>query len=69
MHLNGKVTASDHVVLVPQSSILRPLLVISYTFKFFHIVENQIVGYAHGITIYAVIPRPISYPQVMKSVN
>ena len=65
MHLNGKVRVSVDVVSgVVQSSVLVPLLFIWYTSELFYIVGNHMVGYAHNTTIYAVIPRLLSRPQV-----
>ena len=40
-----------------------------YTFDFFHIVGNHIVGYVNDTTIYAVIPGPLSRRQLMESLN
>ena len=37
--------------------------------ELFHIVGNDIVGYAGDTTIYAVIARPLTRPQVMESLN
>ena len=42
---------------------------ILYTFDFFHIVGNHISSYADDTTIYAVIPIPLSPPQVIESLN
>ena len=53
----------------PQGSVLRPLFFILYTSKLFRIVGNHIVGYAGDTKIYAVIPRLLLRPQVMKSLN
>ena len=52
---------------VPQGSVLELLLFILYASEFFHIVENYMVGYANDTTVYAVIPRLLSRPQVMES--
>ena len=66
MSLNGKVSALLVVVsVVPQGTVLGPLLYILYTSEFFLIVGNHIVGYADDTTIYAVIPRPLARPQEM----
>ena len=70
VHLDGKVSASVNVLfIVTQCSVLRPLLFILYTSELFYIVENHIAGYADGTSIHAVIPRPLSRPQVIESVN
>ena len=70
MRLEGKVCAYVGVVLgVPQDSVLEPLLFILYIFKFLHIVGNYIVGFADDTTIYSVIPRSLSRPQLLKSLN
>ena len=67
---NGNVNVSANIVLrMPQDSVLGSLLFISYTSELFHILGNRIVGYADDTTIYAVIPRPLSRPQVMESLN
>ena len=52
-----------------KGSVLGPLLFVLFTFELFHIVGNYIVGYADGATIYTVIARPLSRPQVMESLN
>ena len=68
--LDSKAIASVDVVSgVPQGSVLGPLLFTLYSSELFHIVGNHIVGYADDTMIYAVIPRPLSHPQVMKSLN
>ena len=75
MRLDGKVSASEDVVSrVSQGSALEPLLFILLLFilyisELFHIVGNYIVGHANDTTIYAVIPRPLSRPQVMGPLN
>ena len=67
--LDGKVSESVDVVSeVPKGSVLGPFLFILYTCEFFYI-ENHIVGYAKDTTIYAVIAKPLSRPQVMESLN
>ena len=35
----------------------------------FHIIGNHMVSYTEDTTIEAVIPRPLSHPQVMESPN
>ena len=70
MCLEGKVSVSDDMVSkVPQGSILEPLLFILYTSELFHIVGNYMVGYEDDTTMHAVIPRPVSRPQVIDSLN
>ena len=70
MRLDGKVSALVDVVSgMPQSSVLEQLLFILYTFELFYIVGNHVLGYADGTMIYAVIPRPLSRPQVMEALN
>ena len=54
---------------VLEGIVLGPLLSILLTAELFHFVGNHIVGYADNITIYAVIPRPLSRPRVMESLN
>ena len=67
MRLDGKASASVDVASgVEQSRVLGQLLIL-YTSDLIHIV-NHIVG-ADDFTIHAVIPKPLSRPQVMKSVN
>ena len=66
----GKVSESVVVVQgVPQGSVLGPLLFILYTSKLFPIIGNHIVVSADETTIYAVIHRPLSRPQVMESLK
>ena len=70
VHLDGKVSASVDVVSgVAKGSVLGPLLLILYNSKLFHMVGNQIVGCTDDTRIYAIIPRPVSRPQVMESLN
>ena len=66
MRLDDKV---DVVSRVLQGSVLGPLLYILCTLYLFPIFINQIVGYVDDTTIHAVIPRPLSRPQVMESLN
>ena len=54
---------------VPQGSVLEPLFFIFFPSELFRIIENHILGYADDTTVYAVIPRPLSCPQVMDSIN
>ena len=68
--LDGKDSVSVDVVSRSlQGSILGPLLFILYTYELFPIVEKHMVGNANDTTIYAVIPKPLSRPQVMESLN
>ena len=68
--LDGKIRASVNVVLgTPQNRVLGRLLFILFTSELFPIVWNHILGYADYTTIYAVIHRPLSRPQVIKSLN
>ena len=69
--LDGKVSTSvDLVSRVPKSRVLGPLLLfLLYPSELLPIVGNHIVDYADDTTIYAVIPRPLSRPQVMESLN
>ena len=70
VRLGGKVSASDDVISgVPQGSVLRPLLFILYTSELFHIVANNIAGYADDTVIYAFFPRLLLLPQVLESRN
>ena len=63
MHLNCKVSASINAISeVLLGSVLVRLLIIFYTSELFHVVENQIVGYADGTTIHTSILRPLSRP-------
>ena len=67
MRLDGRVSASVYVVLgVSPDSVLGSLLLILYTSEFFYIVGNHIVRYTDDTAMYAVIPRPLSLPQVIK---
>ena len=59
----------DVVSGVLHSSVLEPLLFIVYTSELFRIVGNHILINMDDTTIYAVIPRPLSHPQVMESLN
>ena len=70
VRLDGKVSALVNVISgVTQGSVLGPLLCILYSSELFHIVRNHIVGYADDTTIDALIPRPLSRSQGMKSPN
>ena len=70
LRLAGKVSTSVDVVSgVFQVSVFEPLLFIVYTSELFHLVGNHTVGYANNTTIYAIIPRALSRPQVMISLN
>ena len=68
VRLDGKVSESVDVVWgLLEGSVLGPLLFMLYTSELFHIVGNHIVGYADDTMIYAVIPVPLSRPQVAAS--
>ena len=54
---------------VPQDSVLESLWFILYTSELFRIIGKHIVSYADDATICAVIPRPLSHPQAMESLN
>ena len=47
----------------PRDYVFVPMLLILCTFKLFHIVGNNIVGYADETTFYAAVPRPLFPPQ------
>ena len=66
VRLDGKVSGSVKVVSgVLQISILGPLLFTLCTSGLFRIVGDHTVGYVDDTMIYAVIPKPLSRPQVM----
>ena len=68
--MDGKVSASVNMVSgVSQGGVLRLLRFILYTSDLFHGGGNYIVGHADNTTIYAIIPRLISRPQVIKALN
>ena len=70
VHFNAKISASVDVVSgVFQGSVLEPMLFILCSSQLFHIVGNHIVRFAINTTICAVIPRPVSRPQVLKLLN
>ena len=70
VRLDNKVNASVDVDFgVPQGSIFGSLLFILCSSKLFHIDENPIVYYADDTRNYAVIPRSLSRPQVVISLN
>ena len=66
---NACVCRGDVVSGAHQGRVFEPLLFIFYNSELFHIVGNHIVGYADDTTIYAIIPRQLSHPQVIKSLN
>ena len=69
MHLDGKVSAPiDDFSGLLLVSVLRVLCIL-YAFELFLSFGNHIVDHADDITIYIVIPRPLSLPQVMESLN
>ena len=68
--LDDKVSESIDIVSGgTQGSVLGPLLFMLYTSEFLLIVGNHIVGHADDTTIYAVMARSLSRPQVMESLN
>ena len=71
MRLYDKVSASsvDVVLGRAQGNVLEPLLSILYTSELFYIVGNHILSCAEDTTNYAIIPKPLSRPPVMKSLN
>ena len=70
MRLDDKFSASVGVVLGAfQGYVLEPLLFVLYTSELFHIVGSHIVSNADDITIYAIVHRPLSRPQVTDSIN
>ena len=58
----------DVVSEMPQGSVLGPFFAL-YTTELFRISGNHMLGYAGDTTIYEVIPRPLSRPQFMESLN
>ena len=46
------------VFVVPQGSVLGPLLSLLYTSVLFSILENKLIGYADYSTLMAVVPSP-----------
>ena len=64
VRLPSKVSASINVV----SGVLQYSVVL-YTSELFYIVGKHIVGYMNNTTVYAVIPRSLSRPQVLESLN
>ena len=46
------------VSVVPQGSVLSPLLFLLYTLELFSILENMLIGYADDSTLIAVVPSP-----------
>ena len=67
MPVDGKISASINVVLgVTNASVLVLLSFILCTSELFHKIVNHIVDYEDYTTIYAVVPRQLSYPQLME---
>ena len=48
----------DIVSGVLQGSVLGPLLFFLYTLELFSILKNELIGYADGSTLMAVVPSP-----------
>ena len=44
--------------LVPQGSVLGPLLFLLYTSVLFSILENMLIGYTDDSSLMAVVPTP-----------
>ena len=44
--------------MVPQGSVLGPLLFLLYTSELFSILENMLIGYADDSTLMANVPSP-----------
>ena len=57
------------VLVVPQGSVLGPLLFLLYTSELFSILENKLIGYADDSTLMAVVPSPGARVMVAESLN
>ena len=68
MRLDGKVSVSVYVASMVPKVVFENRSCL-YCILLFHIVGNHRVGYADNNKIYAVFPRPLSRPQMMKSLN
>ena len=44
--------------VVPQGSVVGPLLFLLYTLELFFLLENKLMGYADNSTLIAVVPSP-----------
>ena len=60
---------SKLVNVVPQGSVLGPLLFLLYTSELFSILENTLIGYADDSTLMAVVPSPGARVMVAESLN
>ena len=70
VHLDAKISASFDVVSeVRQGSVFRPLLFILYTSELFCLVGNHTLSYTDNTKVNAAIPRRLSRPRVMESLN
>ena len=78
-HLNGRpiIAIEGNARMLILEEFFLPIFLrifiafhlVLYTSYLFHIVENHVVRHAHATTICAVIPRPLSRPQVMILLN
>ena len=57
------------VLVVPQGSVLGPLLFCLYTAELFSIVQKKLYGYADDSTLVAVVPSPGDRVAVSESMN
>ena len=69
MRWHGKVSASVDVVLACPKIEFRAAVVYIVHLRALPHFQNHVVGYAFGTTMFAVIPRLLSRPQVIKSLN
>ena len=57
-HVTVDSCRSKLVNVVPQGSVLGPLLFLLYTSELFSILQNKLIGYADDSTLTAVVPSP-----------